>query len=193
MSDVSTTDVNAIAAHIGRGLIPAHVYSDPDVFALERDRIFGRAWVFVAHESEIPTPGDFVVRRVVDDSLIVVRDDAGDIRVHFNMCIHRGMQVCRAERGSASHFRCPYHGWSYRNDGSLAGLPFQDVPNHVARAVVIGDLLFDGGRRFGAHFTFDWQLVPYILGDLLLLPFARWLPPDVAGRVLVSCCRHTSG
>ena len=120
------TDTGEIAAHIRRGLIPAHVYSDPDVFALERERIFGRAWVFVAHESEIPAPGDFVVRRVVDDSFIVVRDDAGTVRVHFNMCIHRGMQLCRAEQGSASHFRCSYHGWSYRNDGSLAGLPFHD-------------------------------------------------------------------
>ncbi len=120
------TDTAEIAAHIRRGLIPAYVYSDPDVFDLERERIFGRSWIFVAHESEIPAPGDFVVRRVVDDSFIVVRDDAGTVRVHFNMCIHRGMQVCRAEQGSASHFRCPYHGWSYRNDGSLAGLPFHD-------------------------------------------------------------------
>jgi len=120
------TDVTEIASNIRRGLIPAHVYSDPDVFALERDRVFGRAWVFVAHESEIPAPGDFVMRRIVDDSFIVVRDDTGTIRVHFNMCIHRGMQVCRAEQGSASHFRCPYHGWSYRTDGSLAGLPFHD-------------------------------------------------------------------
>jgi phenylpropionate dioxygenase-like ring-hydroxylating dioxygenase large terminal subunit len=120
------TDVAEIAANIRRGLIPAHVYSDPDVFELERDRVFGRAWVFVAHESEIPAPGDFVMRRIVDDSFIVVRDDTGTIRVHFNMCIHRGMQVCRAEQGSASHFRCPYHGWSYRTDGSLAGLPFHD-------------------------------------------------------------------
>jgi hypothetical protein len=69
---------------------------------------------------------------------------------------------------------------------ALAGLPFQDVPNHVARAIVIGDLLFDGGRRFGEHFTFTWQAVPYVLGDLLLLPLARWLPADVAGRVLVA-------
>ena len=120
------TDVTEIASNIRRGLIPAHVYSDPDVFELERDRVFGRAWVFVAHDSEIPAPGDFVVRRIVDDSFIVVRDDTGTIRVHFNMCIHRGMQVCRAEQGSASHFRCPYHGWSYRTDGSLAGLPFHD-------------------------------------------------------------------
>ena len=105
-------------------MIPAYVYSDPDVFELERERLFGSAWVFLAHESEVPDPGDYVVRRVLDDSFIVVRDESGRVRVHFNMCLHRGMQVCRAEVGNASHFRCSYHGWSYRNDGSLAGLPF---------------------------------------------------------------------
>ena len=119
-----TVDTDAIRRDIARGMIPAHVYSDPDVFELERERLFGRAWVFLAHESEVPSPGDYVVRRIVDDSFIVVRDEAGVVRVHFNMCLHRGMQVCRAELGNASHFRCPYHGWSYRNDGRLAGLPF---------------------------------------------------------------------
>ena len=118
------TDAAAIAASIRDGMIPAHVYSDPDVFELERDRLFGSAWVFLAHESEVPSPGDYVVRRVLDDSFVVVRDEAGVVRVHFNICLHRGMQVCRAEVGNASHFRCPYHGWSYRNDGRLAGLPF---------------------------------------------------------------------
>ena len=44
----------------------------------------------------------------------------------FNMCLHRGMQLCRAEMGNASHFRCPYHAWTYRNDGRLAGLPFHE-------------------------------------------------------------------
>jgi phthalate 3,4-dioxygenase subunit alpha len=109
---------------IRSGMIPAYVYSDPDVFELEGERLFGRTWVFLAHESEVPDPGDYVVRRVVDDSFIVVRDESGQVRVHFNMCLHRGMQVCRAEVGNASHFRCSYHGWSYRNDGTLAGLPF---------------------------------------------------------------------
>lgn len=119
-------DMRVIAAHVERGMIPAHIYSDPEVFELERERLFGHTWVFVAHEAEIPNPGDFVTRRVVDDSFIVVRDATGAVKVHFNMCIHRGMQVCRAERGTATHFRCPYHGWSYRNDGSLAGLPFHE-------------------------------------------------------------------
>ncbi|MGB3442780.1 MAG: aromatic ring-hydroxylating dioxygenase subunit alpha [Actinophytocola sp.] len=113
-----------VLGDVRRGMIPAHIYNDAEIFRLERDRVFGRAWMFVAHESEIPAPGDYVVRRVLDDSFIVVRDEQGQVRALFNMCLHRGMQVCRAEVGNASHFRCPYHGWSYRNDGRIVGLPF---------------------------------------------------------------------
>jgi phthalate 3,4-dioxygenase alpha subunit len=117
-------DLKSVLGDVRRGMIPAYVYADPEVFALERDRLFARSWVFLAHESEIPDPGDYVVRRVLADSFIVARDEAGVVRVLFNMCLHRGMQVCRAELGNASHFRCPYHAWTYRNDGRLAGVPF---------------------------------------------------------------------
>jgi phenylpropionate dioxygenase-like ring-hydroxylating dioxygenase large terminal subunit len=119
-------DVAELAGHVRRGMVPALVYSDADVFALERERLFARAWILLAHESEIPEPGDFVVRRVVDDSFIVARDDRGNAGVHLNVCRHRGMQVCRAELGRTSHFRCPYHGWTYRTDGTLASVPFRD-------------------------------------------------------------------
>ncbi|MGI9004863.1 MAG: Rieske 2Fe-2S domain-containing protein [Streptosporangiaceae bacterium] len=118
------TELAGVLADVRRGMIPAHIYNDAEIFALERDRLFARAWVFLAHESEIPAPGDYVVRRVLADSFIVVRDEAGTVRVLFNMCLHKGMQVCRAELGNASHFRCPYHAWTYRNDGTLAGVPF---------------------------------------------------------------------
>ncbi len=105
-------------------MIPAHIYNDSELFALEKERLFARSWLFIAHESEVPQPGDYVVRRVLDDSFIVSRGSSGQVRAMFNMCLHRGMQICRAEMGNASHFRCPYHGWSYRNDGRLVGLPF---------------------------------------------------------------------
>lgn len=118
------TGLSEALAHVRDGMIPAYIYNSPDIHALEKERLFSRSWVFVAHESEIPEPGDYLVRRVLDDSFIVVRDEQGQVRVMFNMCLHRGMQVCRAEVGNASHFRCPYHGWSYRNDGRLVGLPF---------------------------------------------------------------------
>lgn len=118
------TDLDTVLSDVRRGMIPAHIYNDEEIFRLERERLFSRAWVFVGHESEVPQPGDYVVRRVLDDSFIIARGEDGQVRALFNMCLHRGMQVCRAEMGNASHFRCPYHGWSYRNDGLLAGLPF---------------------------------------------------------------------
>ncbi|WP_122442295.1 aromatic ring-hydroxylating dioxygenase subunit alpha [Mycobacterium attenuatum] len=105
-------------------MVPAHIYNDKALFELEKERLFGRAWMFVAHESEVPQEGDYVVRRVLDDSFIIARDSDGVVRALFNMCLHRGMQLCRAEMGNASNFRCPYHGWTYRNDGRLTGLPF---------------------------------------------------------------------
>ncbi len=68
---------------------------------------------------------------------------------------------------------------------ALAALPYQDVPNHLARAVAIADLLFDGGRRFGATFTFEWQFAPYILGDLAHALTLQWLAPETAARLWV--------
>ena len=63
------------------------------------------------------------MRRIVDDSFIVSRGEH-EIHVLLNMCRHKGMQICRAEAGNTSHFRCPYHAWTYRNDGRLVGVPF---------------------------------------------------------------------
>jgi phenylpropionate dioxygenase-like ring-hydroxylating dioxygenase large terminal subunit len=117
-------DVQQLVERVEMGRIPAGVYSDPALHGLERERLFSRSWQFLAHESEIPDAGDFVVRRILDDSFIVVRDEEGEIHVLLNMCRHRGMQVCRSEAGNASHFRCPYHAWTYRNTGQLVGLPF---------------------------------------------------------------------
>ncbi|WP_243722973.1 aromatic ring-hydroxylating dioxygenase subunit alpha [Actinomadura sp. 7K507] len=117
-------DSSDVVGHVRDGMLPAHIYNDPEIFAAEREAVFSRSWVFLAHESEIPQVGDYVVRRVMENSFIVSRANDGTVHAMFNMCLHRGMQVCRAEQGNASHFRCPYHGWSYRNDGRIVGLPF---------------------------------------------------------------------
>src|SRR4051795_10650859 len=121
-----TTEIRDIVGDIREGMVPAQIYGDQEVFELEHDRVFGRSWLYLAHESEIPEPGDYVLRRIVDDSFIVVRDENAIVRVHANICLHRGMQVCRAEIGNASHFRCPYHAWTYKNSGELVGLPFHE-------------------------------------------------------------------
>jgi phenylpropionate dioxygenase-like ring-hydroxylating dioxygenase large terminal subunit len=107
------------------GKLLSKVYNEPSIFDLEVKRIFSKTWIFLAHESEIPWSGDYVLRRIVDDSFIVTRDEDGEIHVLFNMCRHRGMQLCRSDAGNSSHFRCPYHGYTYQNTGKLNGVPFQ--------------------------------------------------------------------
>ncbi|WP_409463621.1 aromatic ring-hydroxylating oxygenase subunit alpha [Amycolatopsis sp. GA6-003] len=109
---------------IGEGRFPARAFNDPAVHALEQERLFSRAWCFLAHESEIPEPGDYVTRYLGNNNLIVARDEEGAVHAHLNMCRHRGNVMCKAEMGNASHFRCSYHGWTYKNSGELIGVPY---------------------------------------------------------------------
>jgi PAH dioxygenase large subunit len=110
------------------GVVPTRIFVDDEIHAQELRRVFPRSWLFVGHETEVPSKGDYVVRRMAQDGVIMVRGEDRAVRVLLNQCRHRGMQVCRAELGNASHFRCPYHGWIYRNDGRLAGVPlYKDV------------------------------------------------------------------
>lgn len=113
-------------AGLERGEVPLRIYGDPEIHRLERERIFARCWNYLAHESEIPNPGDYVLRYVVDTPLIVSRDAEGAVHVLFDSCRHRGPRVCQAERGNTAAFRCAYHGWTYRSDGKLIGVPARD-------------------------------------------------------------------
>lgn len=101
------------------GLISRRIFSDAEVFELEQQRIFAKAWFFVGHESEIPEPGDMVTRSVGTDPAILIRGDDDVIRVFLNSCRHRGMRVCRTDRENSSFLKCPYHGWAYKNTGEL--------------------------------------------------------------------------
>jgi phenylpropionate dioxygenase-like ring-hydroxylating dioxygenase large terminal subunit len=101
-------------------------YTDPAVFDIELERIFERTWVYVAHESELPRPGDFRTSVIGTQPVLVTRGPDGSINVLLNRCRHRGSVVCREERGHTAQFRCPYHGWSYRVDGPLLGVAQPD-------------------------------------------------------------------
>lgn len=105
------------------GEIPQRIYGDPEIFRLELERIFARCWIFVGHESEIPNPGDYVARPIADNPMIVTRDAHGAIHVLLDSCRHRGVKLCRGSKGNALQFACPYHGWTYRSDGALIGVP----------------------------------------------------------------------
>jgi phenylpropionate dioxygenase-like ring-hydroxylating dioxygenase large terminal subunit len=99
------------------------IFVDDDVLAQELERVFRPSWQFVGFESELPDRGDYVVRRMGSDSVIVTRDEQCAVTVLLNSCNHRGTQLCRATFGNAAHFRCSYHGWTYGNDGRLIGVP----------------------------------------------------------------------
>lgn len=114
------TLVDPAAGTVDRGL-----FVDEDIFQSEQEAIFTRAWLFVAHESQIPEPGDYFVSRMGTESVIVSRDRAGKIHVFLNSCRHRGMKVCRYDEGNTTSFTCPYHAWVYGSDGRLLGVPQQ--------------------------------------------------------------------
>lgn len=108
---------------LARRRVSARVFSDPEIFRLEMSRLFTRSWLFLGVESEIPEPGDFVVRPMGGDSVIVTRDNNGAINVLLNRCTHRGTQLCVTDCGHAQQFRCPYHGWLFATDGRLKAMP----------------------------------------------------------------------
>lgn len=109
---------------IDEGRFPARMFNDQTIFDIEQDRLFSKAWCFLAHESEIPAPGDYVTRYIGNNNIIVARDEHGEIHANLNMCRHRGNMMCKSEMGNASHFRCSYHGWTYKNSGELIGVPY---------------------------------------------------------------------
>jgi phenylpropionate dioxygenase-like ring-hydroxylating dioxygenase large terminal subunit len=115
-----------IAGLIEPTRVHARVYTDPAIFALEQTRIFGRLWIFLAHESRLPQPGDFVRARLGGSEVLVVRQRDGTINALHNRCAHRGALVCAAAHGSARTFVCPYHGWAFGLDGALRGVPKPD-------------------------------------------------------------------
>ena len=109
------------------GLIDRRIFADPEIYALERERIFARCWLYLGHESEVPNPGDFVTAYMGEEPVILWRDLTGRIGAYLNLCRHRGNRVCRADRGNAKILTCSYHGWSYTSDGKLALVPMLDA------------------------------------------------------------------
>lgn len=102
------------------------IYRDPKIFALEMERIFKQTWVFMAHDSELTGPGDYLTLRIGAEPVVLVRGEDGQVRVLVNRCRHRGAIVCELAAGNAKSFRCQYHGWTYRNDGQLVGVPYPE-------------------------------------------------------------------
>jgi phenylpropionate dioxygenase-like ring-hydroxylating dioxygenase large terminal subunit len=91
------------------------------------EHLFANAWVYVGHASQVPKPGDFYGTTVGDQPVVMVRHTDASVRVLHNRCAHKGVRVVPEGAGhTGRHFRCPYHAWTYRTDGSLLNMPLRE-------------------------------------------------------------------
>lgn len=106
-----------------KGLADRRIFYDQEIYQQELEQIFGRCWLWVGHESQIPKPNDFIANYMAEDPVLITRDAKGKVHTFLNMCRHRGNRICRADAGNAPSFMCTYHGWTFATDGKLVGVP----------------------------------------------------------------------
>lgn len=107
--------------------LPARYYVDPEYYRGELEWYFGTMWFHAGRAEEIPNRGDYVLREVHGESLIVVRSDRGAIHAYYNVCRHRGTRLCEQPSGcTGSTIRCPYHAWTFDLEGRLIGAPHME-------------------------------------------------------------------
>jgi glycine betaine catabolism A len=170
--------------------LPARYYTDPEHFRRELESFYGQSWVCTGRADTIPNPGDYFVREVAGESIIVLRDTEAKVRAFYNVCRHRGTRLCQETGGNFTEgnftegnfgraIRCPYHAWTYALDGRLLGAPHmegdgfrrEDYPLHaVHTALWDGHIFVNLGQGLTQH---DPQPLEAQLGDLPQ-KFANW-------------------
>jgi len=113
-----------------RGLITGRIFVDDDIYQEEAEKLFLRAWNFLAHEDQLRSYGDFLSTYLGADRILVVRQRDGSIKALLNAFRHRGTSICRADLGNAKSFTCSFHGWTYDSAGNLISAPNLDSGYH---------------------------------------------------------------
>ena len=114
--------------------LPQRYFVSPQVFAEEEVAIFGRQWLGVGHQSQLPHSGDYFTTEVAGESVLLVRDQGSAIRAFYNVCRHRGTRLCETATGHSAAIQCPYHAWTYALDGRLVGAPHMDTVEGFRKA-----------------------------------------------------------
>lgn len=111
----------AVEEDAERGIYRARrdIFTDPELFELEMKHIFEGNWIYMAHESQIPQPGDYFTLFMGRTPVVITRDKDGELHALVNACSHRGAMLCRFKRRNQKTFTCPFHGWTFSNTGKL--------------------------------------------------------------------------
>ncbi len=143
------SNTSAIRALVRPGDVHRDVYTDPELFELEMERLWHAAWVYVGHDSQIPARGDYYTTEIAGRPLIMIRSQDGAVRVLYNRCAHRGARLVSATSGNCGGIlRCPYHGWTYRLDGGAAHRSAEGgLCRHRLRRIARGPRAWRRGRR----------------------------------------------
>ncbi|MEM8748060.1 MAG: aromatic ring-hydroxylating dioxygenase subunit alpha [Actinomycetota bacterium] len=149
MSSRDLLHPDELSALMRPGSVHRRIYTDPAIFELERTRVFAGGWSYVGHESELPDVGDYIAATVGGRPVIVTRDTDGHIHAVLNRCTHRGAVLTVERRGCAKRFTCPYHGWTFANDGRCVAVPFpRGHPAEDRSGFDLGRLELDSHRGF---------------------------------------------
>ena len=158
-------------------MLPLRSYSDPAFFSAEVAQVFRHSWLPVCRLDQVARPGDYYVRDLFNESVAVIRDKQGTLRVLSNVCRHRGRRILdgNGNCARASKFACPYHSWVYELDGRLSGAPFMDkTANFKTSELRLPQLAHDVWQGF-VFVNFDSEVAPVSkqLGtlDAVLTPF----------------------
>ena len=152
----------------GARTLPGRYYTSPEVFADERERIFGRHWICVGRAASLEAPGDYRLVEIAGESLIVLRDHSGERHAYYNVCRHRGTRLCEAPRGRLSEtIQCPYHAWTYALDGRLIGAPhMNEVEGFDKKSYPL--------HRVALH---EWEGFLFLNLDPAAAPGPQWFAP----------------
>ena len=121
-----TLSTETLAGLVRPDSVHKSVYTDPRIFELEMQRIYGQAWIYVGHESQVPATGDYHTTRIGDQDVLMVRAADGQVHVLYNRCPHKGAQVVAEGDGCAGKFfRCSYHAWTFKLDGTHLAAPMK--------------------------------------------------------------------
>jgi fatty-acyl-CoA synthase len=108
------------------GMVHGSLYYDDAIFKEEVEKIWFTTWVYIGHESEVPEKNDFVTKSLGPMPVLMVRDSSGAIQLLLNRCPHRGNAVCVQDKGNRARFTCPYHSWTFSNNGDLINYAFPE-------------------------------------------------------------------